>query len=141
MDSFTQSDLVEVRRDSNKGRGGRGVFARRLIAESTLIERVPVLLIPKDQVFGESQAALRACRLSWYVFGWGVEEGHDYVAVALGYGSLYNHSYKPNGTIRLISPDVLEVVAITEINEGEEITINYNGDPGDNTPVNFLVAP
>ena len=139
MDSFTQSDLVEVRRDARKGRGARGVFARHLIRKNTLMERVPVLLIPKHEVFGKSKAAQRACRISWYVFGWGIQEGHDYVAVALGYGSLYNHSYKPNATIRLISPDILEVEAIIDIIEGEEITINYNGDPSDNAPVNFLV--
>ena len=140
MDRFTQSDLVEVRRDSNKGHGERGVFARCLISEGTLIEKVPVILIPKNQVPDESKGELPACRISWYVYAWDAQAGNEYVAVALGYGSLYNHSYNPNAVFRLESPDILEFVAIKQIEKNEEIMINYNGQPDDNRPVDFLVV-
>jgi len=105
-----------------------------------MIERVPVLLIPKNQVIDESKAALPVCRISWYVYAWGEQQGHEYVALALGFGSLYNHSYKPNALFRLESPDVVEFVAIKRIEQGEEITINYNGRPDDNSPVDFPVV-
>lgn len=116
------------------------MFARRPIAEGTMLERVPVVLIPKNQVFGESEVAIRACRISWYVFGWGQQDGHDYVALPLGYGAIYNHSYEPNALFLVIRPEIMEFVAISDIKEDEEITINYNGDPNDKTPVRFPVA-
>lgn len=140
MDNLIQSDLVEIRRVPTGGRGGRGVFARRPITAGTVIERVPVILIPQNQVFGESEVARRACRISWYVFAWGKQEGHDYVALPLGYGAIYNHSFEPNASFRIISSDIMEFVTISHILEGDEITINYNGDPNDQTPVRFPVA-
>lgn len=140
MDVLTQSDCVEVRRIANRGQGSRGVFAKRLIRAGEVIERVPVILIPSNQVFGESAVALKACRLSWYVFGWGIQQGHEYVALPLGYGSIYNHSYEPNAASRNEMPDVMEFVALKEIAKDEEITINYNGDPEDKGPVDFPVA-
>lgn len=140
MEPFVQSDLVEVRHVSNRGRGGRAVYARRPISEGTVIETVPVILIPQNQVFGESLIALRACRLSWYVFAWGKQDGHDYVALPLGYGAIYNHSYEPNATFRTTSPDIMEFVAISHIKENEEITVNYNGERNDKKPVHFPVA-
>src|SRR5262249_34172966 len=75
--------------------------AKRPINEGAVIECVPVILIPHDQVFGESREARRACRISWYVFRWGMQEGHDYVALPLGYGAIYNHSYDPKAMFRI----------------------------------------
>ena len=137
MDAFKQSDLVEIRCDPRKGFGGRGVFARRPIAEGAIIERVPVLLIPREQVFDKSNVARPDCRLSWYVYEWGEQQGQECVAVALGYGSLYNHSYRPNAIYRMESPDAIEFVAIRHIEANEEVTLNYNGQPDDNSPVEF----
>ena len=90
-----QSELIEVRRVEQRGRGGRGVFAVTEIAAETTLERVPVLLIPREQVFGDTAAASRAIRISWYVFDWPGTR-RDYVALSLGYGSIYNHSFEPN---------------------------------------------
>ncbi len=137
MDAFTQVDLVEVRRDPRKGFGGRGVFARRFISEGTVIERVPVIHVPRSQVFDETNVPRLDCRISWYVYDWGEHEGQEHVAVALGYGSIYNHSYRPNAIYRLQAPDAIEFVAIRPIETNEEITINYNGTPDDNDPVEF----
>lgn len=137
MDVFQQSDLIEVRRDASKGLGGRGVFARRPIRAGTIIERVPVLLIPREQVFDESNVARRDCRLSWYVYEWAEGGGEEYVAVALGYGSLYNHSYQSNAVYRPGPPDTLEFVALRAIEANEEVTVNYNGDPDDRSPVDL----
>jgi SET domain-containing protein len=62
------------------------------------------------------------------------------VAVALGYGSLYNHSYTPNARYDDESPQIKIFTAIREIAAGEEITINYNGEPSDESPVWFKVV-
>jgi SET domain-containing protein len=132
------SDLIEVRRADNRGRGGRGVFAVRDIPQGTLIERVPVLLIPKSQVFGHSSIAKNAARISWYVFDW-IGGKRKSVALALGYGSIYNHSETPNARYVSDPPDVMEFVAIRDIAADEEIFINYQGEGEAPHPLGFDV--
>ena len=118
-----QSDLVEVRRAAHRGRGARGVYARVDIAQGTLIERAPVLLIPRSQVIGPHASA----KLSWYVFEWTATK-RPYAALALGYGSIYNHSKTPNATYQFEAPDVIEFVATRPIQADEEIFIAYHGE-------------
>ena len=60
-----------------------------------------------------------------YVFEWG--EGK--VALALGFGSLYNHSYRPNARYNDVGPQAKAFQALRDIAVGEEITVNYNGEP------------
>ncbi|MDB5294229.1 MAG: hypothetical protein JWO31_212 [Phycisphaerales bacterium] len=135
-----QSEWVEVRRADNRGKGGRGVFARFDIPAGTLIERVPAILIPKQQVFGDSEAARRATLISWYVFDWEGMTKRDYVALALGYGSIYNHSDVPNCRVERHSPDLLEFTARRDINADEEIFITYLGEtPAKKAKVGFEV--
>jgi hypothetical protein len=139
MEPCRQSELIEVRRAENRGKGGRGVYAIRDIPAETLIERVPVLLIPKNQVFGDPAEPSPSPAISWYVFDWSGITKREYVALALGYGSIYNHSYTPNARYRKVPPDVLEFVALRDIAAGEEILINYHGEPEDKRPVGFEV--
>jgi hypothetical protein len=115
------------------------VCAARDIPAGTLIERAPVILIPKEQVFGDSPTAKHAARISWYVFAWDGLTARNYVALGLGYASIYNHSFQPNARYTPVAPDVLEFHAIIDIAAGEEITINYHGDPADRRPVDFDV--
>jgi uncharacterized protein len=126
--ALTHSDAIEVKRVQGKG---RGVFARRLIHDGEVIERVPVLVLP----LAETQNGSGSSRLSGYCFHW----RRGTVAVALGYGSLYNHSYTPNARYDDESGQIKVFTAIREIAAGEEITINYNGEPGDEAPVWFKV--
>ena len=133
------SNLIEVRRLENRGRGGRGVFATVDIAEGTLIERAPVILIPSAQVMGDSPQAKRSARISWYIFSRDGVAKRNYSALALGYGSLYNHSFKPNARYTPIAPDLMEFHSLRTIAAGEEIFINYNGDPANQTPMDFDV--
>ena len=140
MELCRQSELIEVRRAENRGKGGRGVFAIRDIAAGTVFERVPVLLVPKNQVFAmEPDTPSPAPTISWYVFDWDGMTKRDYVALALGYGSIYNHSYEPNARYRREPPDLLEFVALRDIRGGEEILINYHGEPDDRRAVEFEV--
>ena len=109
---------------------GRGVFARQPIRRGAIIERAPVLLIPiKDFVGGLSNPTLKT-----YLYIW----SKDKVAVSLGYGTLYNHSYEPNAKY-VHGPNMLTYRALRDIDAGEEITINYNFVPTDKTPVGFDV--
>jgi hypothetical protein len=125
---LSHSELICVKRVRGKG---RGVFARQLIAEGTIIERVPVLLAPIEQFQGESAGSV----LSNYCF----LRNRSTVAFALGYGSLYNHSYTPNARYEEEAGALMVFSAIRAIAPGEEITINYNGEPEDQSPVGFEV--
>jgi SET domain-containing protein len=124
----SSTGLVEVKWIPGKG---RGVFATEFIKKGTLIERVPVLVVPaKEILFDEIDTTL-----SHYVFEW----GRDTVAVALGYGSLYNHSYKPNARYDDMGRQTKSYFAVRNIEPGEEVTINYNGKVDAADPVWFDV--
>lgn len=110
---------------------GRGVFAQRRFQRGDIIERVPVIVIPATQ-----RPLIAETILNFYQFEWG-EDGKE-TAIALGYGSLYNHSYQPNAHFRELSDRLeIEFVALRRIAKGEEIFINYNGDPSDMRPIVF----
>lgn len=112
-------------------RHGLGVFAARDFEADEIIEVCPVILFPKSEL-----ALIRQTKLDDYYFDWG-EDGEWY-AMALGYGSLYNHSYEPNAEYGMdFDARTIDFYCIRPIKAGEEITINYNGDPNINTPVWF----
>ncbi|MBV9123137.1 MAG: SET domain-containing protein-lysine N-methyltransferase [Planctomycetes bacterium] len=121
------SDLILVKRSQGRG---RGVFARAPIAAGTVIEKVPVLLLPREEIRGGA----RLSSLARFCF----VRNRSTVALALGYGSLYNHSYTPNAQYEE-EPGAMVFRALRPIEPGEEITINYNGDPDDPSPVGFPV--
>jgi uncharacterized protein len=121
--TLLHSDIIEVRYAEGKG---RGVFARRFIPCETEIERVPVLVLDQDILHTE---------LYDYLFEW----GEDTVALALGYGSIYNHSFEPNARYDDEQPMIKVFSTIKHIFAGEEITINYNGEPSRSEPVDFEV--
>ena len=96
---------------------GRGVFATRPIAQDELVEHAPVLVVPHDE-----QKLVHKTVLNDYVFGWG-----DTIAVVLGYGMLYNHSWQANVAYRkLLDEGLVEFTALRDIAVGEELTINYS---------------
>jgi uncharacterized protein len=122
---FVPSEKIEVRQVRGKG---RGVFARVPIAERELIEIVPVLVLAEED--------MEQTELAGYCFLW----GRNKVALPLGYGALYNHSIAPNAEYVDRAPRTKLFRALRDIAPGEEITINYNGTPGDDSPVGFKVC-
>jgi uncharacterized protein len=114
----------------SEGRG-RGVFATEDIAEGTLLEECHVVVVPAEQV-----APLIGTILRDYVFAWGGTD--DEVAVALGFGSLYNHARDPNAMfVRKHEARALAFFAVRPIAAGEEITVSYHGGYGDRGDVWF----
>lgn len=114
---------------------GRGVIARHAIGEGEVIDRNPVVVVPREQV-----AAIERTVLDDYVFRWG--DDRDSVAVALGAMSLLSHAYRPNANyVRHPERDELWLVALRDIAAGEELTINYGGRPDTRAPVWFEVEP
>ncbi len=126
---FQQSDAIEIKRVKGKG---RGVFARRPIRKDEVIESVPVLVMTTE----EYARGVSGTLLQDYCFGW----DPDKVALALGYGSLYNHSYRPNARYEDVAPSTKRFIALRDIAPGEEITVNYNGKPRSRTKVWFDLA-
>ncbi|MEH7119264.1 SET domain-containing protein [Neobacillus vireti] len=112
---------------------GRGVFAKKKIKKGELIHVAPVIISP-----GGEYKNLKKTVFIEYVFWWG--EDLEECALALGYGSLFNHSFTPNALYKLnLSQKTIDFYAYTDINKGDEILINYNGDPNNSTPVWFDV--
>jgi len=105
---------------------GRGVFAAWRFDIGDVVEDCPVLLVPAD--------AIVALELDGYCFEW----DDDRCAIALGYGSLYNHSWQPNARYDFDhDAGIVSYTAVHPIEPGEEITINYSGDPDGRTDLWF----
>ncbi len=103
--------------------GGRGVFSSSPVSAGSIIEIAPVLILPAEQRPLFDQTLIHD-----YYFIWG--ENDEALALLLGNGSLYNHSFEPNAEYRPdFSGQTMSFYALTEIEAGEEITVNYNGDP------------
>lgn len=107
---------------------GRGVFARISLAINEVIEVCPVIEVSLDDAANNDERG----KLTNYFFYFG-----DGLAMVLGFGSLYNHSYNANATyIKRPEDGVVEFRAITDIPAGQEITVNYNnGEPTNQTPI------
>ena len=101
---------------ARSARDGLGVFAGTDIPRGRIVERCPVLVLSSRHAPALEQAGLHG-----YLYEW---DGQ--LAVALGMGSLYNHSQSPNATYEAHLDDRLLVVrAARSIAAGEEITIDY----------------
>lgn len=98
---------------------GRSVFCADDILEGSLIEICPVIVLN-----AEDTLSIHTTRLHDYYFVWDIEKGTS--AIALGYGSIYNHSQAPNADFEIL-PDTNEIriFALKEIPAGTEITIDY----------------
>jgi hypothetical protein len=128
------SDVTPLIVGESAGKG-QGVFATRKICKGTQIEAAPVVVLPASEV-----ELLDRTVLQDYYFLWGEDE--DQAAVALGVCSLCNHSYTPNAVFRLVPERLnIEFVALKDIEAGEEITINYNGNPESQKEVWFDAMP
>lgn len=104
---------------------GRGVYTSMDIISGDTIEICPVIIIPKLQL-----PIIHKTILHDYYFLWG--EHMEDCAIALGFGSLYNHEVHPNANFILdLENNTIDIVAIQNISAGSEITINYHGEPGD----------
>jgi len=100
---------------------GRGVFAKYSISKGKILEECEVIFLPADE-----ESILEQTILKNYLFQWG--DGR--MSVVLGTGSLYNHSYKPNAQYFMNDETgIVTFEALRDIEEGEEITVNYNGAP------------
>lgn len=97
---------------------GRGVFTASQIEKNNFIEACPAVILP-----AKDRALIHQTKLHDYYFYWGTKGD---CAIALGFGSLYNHSSKPNADYRMDVENMsIDIYSIKTILPGEEITINY----------------
>lgn len=97
--------------------GGRGVFTAEPITAGTIVELAPVIVLP-----AEDRARVHATRLHDYYFLWAGKGA----AIALGYGSLYNHGADPNLDYCLdYDFQQIRFSACRDIAAGEELLIDY----------------
>ena len=113
---------------------GRAVFTNDALETGTLLETAPVIVMT-----GEERKLIDQTRLHDYIFVWG--DANDQCAMALGWISMYNHSYKSNAEYYMdFETEQMFVKTVRPIEEGEEVTINYNGTWNDETKVWFDIA-
>lgn len=106
-----------------KGKG-RGVFCKQPIKKDEEFEVCPVLVLPASDY-----ETVTVSKLVDYFFNFNKEE--NTLALALGFGSLYNHAIISNATY-LLDREKREITfyAIENIDAGTEICINYAGESG-----------
>lgn len=107
---------------ATSGEKGNGVFTATEINKGDLIEICPVIVIPSTQ-----RGLIHNTILHDYYFLWG--EANESCAIALGYGSIYNHSSTPNAQfVKDHEAEKIIIECIEDIRAGEEITFQYIED-------------
>ena len=125
-----QLPFLTIRESLHKG---KGVFTNEAITANTLIEIAPVIICPAADI-----PLIDKTNLYNYYFKWGNLQTE--IAIALGYGSMYNHSYTPNVAYKMdYEQQTISFVAWEYIAAETELFINFNGEVLDTTPVWFDV--
>lgn len=110
---------------------GRGVFTSLAIEAGTILEIAPVLVMS-----AADRKLLDQTLLHGYIFEWGDEK--DRCCMALGYVPMYNHSYQSNCEYEMDYENAqIRITAVSNIDAGSELFINYNGNWNDEKPVWF----
>ena len=108
---------------STKGKG-RGVYCDHPILKDAVIEECPLLIIPAAE-----HDNLETTKLADYFFSFNKAENTQ--ALALGFGSLYNHKQFPNAHYWIdMEKKSITIYALEDIEKDMEICINYGGNPG-----------
>lgn len=103
---------------------GRGVFSAHALETDDIVEFCPLILIPAKDLEKVHQTILHD-----YYFLYPDSQQEGMACIALGYGSLYNHSAQPNAIVDFdLDNQQIQIRCITNITAGAEILINYNGD-------------
>lgn len=122
---------TKTRGVGSSSENGRGVYALVDFKKGEIIERAPVInLTTKERKHMEKTI------FTYYMYPWrSTRTG----CVALGCGSIYNHSYDPNADWKQdFKKNEMVYTALRSIKKGEEITVNYNGEPDDQTPIDWF---
>lgn len=115
-------------KESKLSKAGRGVFASKNIKKGEVIEVAPILILEFTD-FIETRWNLLFEYYFWL---------DDYVVLALGFASLYNHSKNPNCKYEISRTDKkITFTATKDISKDSEIDFNYKGSANPKTPLWF----
>lgn len=116
----------------SKGKG-LGVFSTEDLPARKVIEKSSVIVMsPEDRKHIEKTF------LQNYIFEWA--DDNKSCCMALGYISLYNHSYAANCEyIMDFDKNTMVIKTLRTIKAGDELTINYNGEWDNKNEVWFEV--
>lgn len=108
---------------------GNGIFAFKNIEKNEIIEECPIIILNSDDTI-----KIDPTNLYNYYFSW----ENNWSAIALGYGSIYNHSYEPNAVYEkdFINNKII-FRALKNLYTWEEILVNYNWNPNKKEKVWF----
>ncbi len=120
-----KKDKIEVGKTADMGKGG---FATSLIKKGEVIEIAPIIILEFDELVDT-----RWNNLFNYYFWM-----DDYVVLALGYGSMYNHAEENNAEYKINEKSkTITFTAAKDIKKGEEIFFNYKGSSSSKAPLWF----
>lgn len=106
----------------------RGVFAKEDISAGEVVEVSPILVLQHED-FVETRWNLLFEYYFWL---------DDFVVLALGYGSMYNHAVEPNVSYQIdVENQTITFTAIKDIKKGEELFFNYKGSSTESAPLWF----
>lgn len=107
---------------------GRGIFASEDIKVDEIVEIAPILVLQFTD-FIDTRWNLLFEYYFWL---------DDEVVLALGYGSLYNHSKEANTEYKIdIKNKSITFKTTREIKQGEELFFNYKGSSSSKAPLWF----
>ncbi len=128
--SIGRLQSLYIAQTNNKG---LGIYTNKGIKKGTVLEVAPVIVMELH-----NKKHLDKTLLHDYIFMWGNKE--EKCAMALGWVPLYNHSYSSNCHYQMnFTTNEMAIIAVANIAAHTEITINYNGEYNDATPVWFDV--
>jgi hypothetical protein len=104
----------------DEGPKGRGLFATQNIPPRTVIHVAPCIAVGRE----EYENHMRFTVLEHYLFN---DQGGNKL-LALGYGSLFNHSRSPNVDYRIREGSNVYSSGHKEILQGEELCISYGAN-------------
>jgi SET domain-containing protein len=116
---------------------GKGLFAKKEIQKGKIIDNAHVILIPNKEY-----QLLEKTSVSNYCFVWENPKHKSEFknAIAMSICQFMNHSYNPNVRYQYnYKDDSIKFIALRKILKDEELTINYNGNIDDKSPVWFSV--
>lgn len=104
---------------------GRGAFAAKDFASGEIVEVCPVVLF--QMRYNSLPKTIKTLVFDWEVLA-GKARTH---ALALGYGSFYNHDNPASLRYEAVAADdLIRFIAVRNIAAGEELTINYCAEGG-----------
>ena len=121
---------------------GRGIFTDGIIKSGTLVETSPVSIFiqPLQDIIAQGQDGVTRIithqlptGISDIYFSWGYMTAQpEYIkCIALGLGSLFNHSDIANLRYEADLKNMnMLFFSVRDIYIGEQLTINYNGEKG-----------